>query len=31
MRLQEYEAKEILKSYGIPVPQGAVIRSPAEL
>jgi succinyl-CoA synthetase beta subunit len=31
MRLAEYEAKEILKGYGIPVPAGVVIRSPGEL
>jgi succinyl-CoA synthetase beta subunit len=31
MRLPEHEAKEILKAYGIPVPAGAVIRSPGEL
>ena len=31
MRLAEYEAKEILKGYGIPIPVGAVIRSPGEL
>jgi len=31
MRLQEYEAKEILKGYGIPVPTGVVIRNPADL
>ena len=31
MRLSEHEAKEILKAYGIAVPAGVVIRSPAEL
>ena len=31
MRLQECEAKEILKAYGIPVPAGFVIRNPGEL
>jgi succinyl-CoA synthetase beta subunit len=31
MRLAEYEAKEILRAYGIPVPAGAVIRTPEEL
>jgi succinyl-CoA synthetase beta subunit len=31
MRLAEHEAKEILKGYGIPVPAGAVIRTPEEL
>jgi succinyl-CoA synthetase beta subunit len=31
MRLSEYEAKDILKEYGIPVPAGMVIRDPGEL
>ena len=31
MRLQEFEAKEILKGYEIPVPAGVVIRNPGEL
>ncbi|HZD43264.1 MAG TPA: succinate-CoA ligase subunit beta [Methanomicrobiales archaeon] len=31
MKLIEYEAKEILKNYGIPVPRGILIRSPDEV
>ena len=31
MKLIEYEAKEILKNYGIPVPRGVLIRSPGEV
>ncbi|MEM1589210.1 MAG: ADP-forming succinate--CoA ligase subunit beta [Candidatus Bathyarchaeia archaeon] len=30
MRLLEYEAKEIFKNFGIPVPKGTVVKSPAE-
>ncbi len=31
MRLLEYESKEILKKYGIPLPNGQVVRSSADL
>lgn len=31
MKLLEFEAKEIFKRYGIPVPNGVVIRNPDEL
>jgi succinyl-CoA synthetase beta subunit len=31
MKLREYEAKNVLKEAGIPVPAGFLIRSPAEL
>ncbi len=31
MKLLEFEAKEIFKRYGIPVPDGVVIKSPDEL
>ena len=31
MKLREYEAKKILREYGIPVPAGFLIRSAAEL
>jgi succinyl-CoA synthetase beta subunit len=31
MKLREYEAKKVLKDYGIPVPAGFVIRSADEL
>jgi succinyl-CoA synthetase beta subunit len=31
MKLMEYEAKAVFAENGIPVPKGAVIRSPAEL
>lgn len=31
MKLREYEAKKILKDYGIPVPAGFLIRTPDEL
>lgn len=30
MRLLEYEAKEVFRNFGIPVPKGAVIKSPAK-
>ncbi|HUL32163.1 MAG TPA: ADP-forming succinate--CoA ligase subunit beta [Thermodesulfobacteriota bacterium] len=30
MKIHEYQAKEILKSYGIPVPKGGVAESPEE-
>jgi succinyl-CoA synthetase beta subunit len=30
MKIHEYQAKEILKSYGIPVPKGRVAESPEE-
>jgi len=30
MRLFEYEAKEIFRNFGIPVPKGLVVRSPEE-
>ncbi|MBI4872279.1 MAG: hypothetical protein HY814_12010, partial [Candidatus Riflebacteria bacterium] len=28
MKIHEYQAKEILKKYGVPVPRGAVVREP---
>ncbi|MDW8040362.1 MAG: ADP-forming succinate--CoA ligase subunit beta [Nitrososphaerota archaeon] len=31
MRLLEYEAKELFRNFGIPVPNGAVVKSPAEI
>ena len=31
MRFQEYEAKEIFKEFGIPVPEGIVINSDSEI
>lgn len=31
MKLMEYEAKEILRKYGIPAPSGVVIRSPDQV
>ena len=31
MKLLEFEAKEIFRQYGIPVPNGVVIRNPDEL
>lgn len=31
MRIREFEAKEILKSYGIPVPHGFLIRKESDL
>jgi len=30
MRIHEYQAKELLESYGIPVPRGLVVTTPAE-
>jgi len=30
MKIHEYQAKEILKSYGVPVPKGRVAETPAE-
>lgn len=30
MNLHEYQAKEILSQYGIPIPQGKAVRSPEE-
>ena len=30
MKIHEYQAKEILKSYGIPVPKGGVAETPEE-
>ncbi|MGB9629012.1 MAG: ADP-forming succinate--CoA ligase subunit beta [Thermodesulfobacteriota bacterium] len=30
MKIHEYQAKEILKSYGVPVPQGRVAETPEE-
>ncbi len=30
MKIHEYQGKEILKKYGVPVPEGAVASSPAE-
>ena len=30
MKIHEYQAKEILKSFGVPVPNGAVARTPEE-
>ena len=30
MRIHEYQAKEILKSYGVPVPKGRVAETPEE-
>ncbi|HON40300.1 MAG TPA: acetate--CoA ligase family protein, partial [Methanoculleus sp.] len=31
MKLLEYEAKRVFSDYGIPVPQGFVIREPGEI
>lgn len=31
MKIHEYQAKEILKSFGVPVPNGAVARTPEEV
>ena len=31
MKLREYEAKKIIREYGIPVPSGFLIRSAGEL
>ena len=30
MKIHEYQAKEILKSFGVPVPNGGVARTPEE-
>jgi len=30
MRIHEYQAKEILREYGIPVPKGKLVRNPEE-
>src|SRR3954466_13202273 len=30
MKIHEYQGKQILKQYGVPVPRGIVARSPAE-
>jgi succinyl-CoA synthetase beta subunit len=30
MKIHEYQAKEILKSYGVPIPKGRVAETPAE-
>ena len=30
MKIHEYQAKEILRSFGVPVPNGAVARTPGE-
>jgi succinyl-CoA synthetase beta subunit len=30
MKVHEYQAKEILKGYGVPVPRGRVAESPEE-
>ena len=31
MKIHEYQAKEILKAFGVPVPNGAVARTPEEV
>ena len=31
MKLFEYKAKEVLKKYGIPVPEGFVVSSPSQI
>ncbi|HEY3415052.1 MAG TPA: ADP-forming succinate--CoA ligase subunit beta [Armatimonadota bacterium] len=31
MKLQEYQAKDILREYGVPVPRGTVCETPAEV
>ena len=31
MKIHEYQAKEILRSFGVPVPNGAVARTPEEV
>ena len=31
MKLREYEAKNIIREYGIPVPAGFLIKSPGDL
>ncbi len=30
MKIHEYQGKELLKNYGVPVPRGIVARTPAE-
>ncbi len=30
MKIHEYQAKEILKGYGIPIPKGGVAETPEE-
>ena len=30
MKIHEYQAKEILKSYGVPIPNGNVVETPGE-
>ena len=30
MKIHEYQAKEILRSYGVPVPKGRVAETPEE-
>src|SRR3954470_266148 len=30
MKIHEYQGKELLKKYGVPVPRGVVARSPEE-
>src|SRR3982750_2288532 len=30
MKIHEYQGKELLKRYGVPVPRGIVVRSPEE-
>jgi succinyl-CoA synthetase beta subunit len=30
MKIHEYQAKEVLKSYGVPVPKGGVAETPEE-
>ncbi|MBI2942926.1 MAG: ADP-forming succinate--CoA ligase subunit beta [Candidatus Wallbacteria bacterium] len=30
MKIHEYQAKEILRKYGLPVPRGAIARTPAD-
>jgi len=30
MKIHEYQAKEILKTYGVPVPKGGVAQTPEE-
>ncbi len=30
MKIHEYQAKEILRSYGVPVPRGGVAETPEE-
>jgi succinyl-CoA synthetase beta subunit len=30
MKIYEYQAKELFRSWGIPVPPGVVVRNPSE-